>query len=238
MPATAPKALIFDVFGTVVDWRTGVAQEVAAAFAAKGIDADPVAFAVAWRAEYQPGMQRVRSGQRGYVPLDELHFENLGHVLDRFGLGDAFDTAERWALNTAWEKLPPWPDAVSGLMRLKAGFIVAPCSNGSMALMTRLAKFGALPWDCILGADVAQGYKPDPVVYRRSAAALRLASGEVMMVAAHNDDLAAARAGGMLTAFVPRPAEHGPDQRSDLAPASDWDIVAEDFGSLAERLGR
>ena len=232
-----PKALLFDVFGTVVDWRAGVARELERAFLAKEIRADPVAVAVAWRGEYQPAMEPIRAGKRSYVALDDLHLENLGRVLEWFDLGARFDAAECSALNAAWEKLPSWPDAVGGLTRLRRGFIVAPCSNGSIALMTRLARYGSLPWDCILGADVARSYKPDPAVYRRSAAALRLPPGQVMMVAAHNNDLAAAREEGMLTAFVPRSAEYGPSQQTDLEPASDWDVVAADFDALATRLG-
>lgn len=233
MTAPALRAAIFDVFGTVVDWREGVAAVARATFAAKGLDADPHAFADAWRAEYQPAMQTVRSGARGYVPLDELHFENLGRVLARLGLADAFTEAEKWALNAAWEQLHPWRDSVPGIAAIRRQMIVAPCSNGSIALMTRLARFGGLPWDCILGADVARAYKPDALAYRRSVAALRLSPAEVVMVAAHNGDLAAARAEGLRTAFVARPAEHGPGQTSDLAPAADWDFVAPDMVTLA-----
>jgi 2-haloacid dehalogenase len=184
--------------------------------------------------EYQPAMERVRSGARGYVALDTLHRENLDRTLAAFGA--ELPEADRAALNHAWEKLPPWPDSLPGLTRLKARFIIAPCSNGSIALMTRLAKFGGLPWDCILGAEIAQAYKPDPKAYLGSAAALALPPERVMMVAAHNDDLAAARALGMATAFVPRPAEHGPGQTTDLAPTQDWDVVAEDFSALAAAL--
>ncbi|MCL5776066.1 haloacid dehalogenase type II [Limibaculum sp. FT325] len=230
------RAAIFDVFGTVVDWREGVAAAARDAFAAKGLDTDPHAFADAWRAEYQPAMQTVRSGARGYVALDQLHFENLGRVLARLGIADAFTEAEAWALNAAWEKLPPWPDSVAGIAAIRRQMIVAPCSNGSIALMTRLARFGGLPWDCILGADVARAYKPDPLAYRRSVAALRLAPPELLMVAAHNDDLAAARTEGLGTAFVPRPAEHGPGQVRDLAPTADWDFVAPDMIALASML--
>lgn len=220
------EALIFDVFGTCVDWRGSVAREVAAVL--PGVDA--TAFAVAWRAEYDPAMARVREGARGYVPLDDLHLENLHRVAARFGV-----TAPD-SLNAAWERLDPWPDVVPGLAEMRRARIVAPCSNGSIALMTRLARHAGLPWDCILGADLARDYKPSPSVYLASARALRLAPGAVMMVAAHNSDLFAARAAGLATAFVPRPTEHGPGQTRDLAPASDWDIVAADFGDLARQL--
>lgn len=222
------RALIFDVFGTCVDWRTSVAREVAAQLPG----ADPAAFADAWRREYQPAMERIRSGGRGYVPLDDLHRENLKIVLDRFGL-DCPDQAE---LSRAWEKLDPWPDVVPGLTALKSAYIVAPCSNGSIAMMTRLAKFGGLPWDCILGADIARDYKPKRAVYLAAADALRLSPHEVCMVAAHNDDLSAARASGLKTAFVPRPGEHGAGQTTDLTPEADWDFVADDFTNLARQM--
>lgn len=217
------RALIFDVFGTCVDWRTSVAREVAAVLP----NVDALAFATAWRAEYDPAMARIRDGGRGYVPLDDLHRENLHKVAEEFGV-TAPDT-----LATAWERLDPWLDVVAGLTRLKRARIIAPCSNGSIALMTRLAKFAGLPWDCILGADIAQDYKPRPQVYRAACAALRLPPEQVMMVAAHNDDLVAARAAGLATAFVPRSAEHGPGQTTDLTPAADWDVIAVDFIDLA-----
>ncbi|MEZ5913805.1 MAG: haloacid dehalogenase type II [Paracoccaceae bacterium] len=224
------KALIFDVFGTCVDWRSSVARAVAAAL--PGVDA--TAFATAWRAEYDPAMARIRDGGRGYVALDDLHRENLHRVLDRFG-ARCDDPA---GLNTAWERLDPWPDVVAGLTRLRRAHIIAPCSNGSIAMMTRLARHARLPWDCILGAELARDYKPKPGVYHAACAALRLAPDAVMMVAAHNGDLAAARAAGLKTAFVPRPAEHGPGQTTDLAPEADWDVTAPDFGALAAALTR
>ena len=219
------KALIFDVFGTCVDWRTSVAREVA-----KVLDVDAFAFADAWRGEYQPAMERIRAGGRGYVPLDDLHLENLRIVADRFGV----DAPE--ALNAAWEKLDPWADVVPGLTAVRQKHIIAPCSNGSIALMTRLARYGGLPWDCILGADIARDYKQKPAVYLASCAALRLDPGDVMMVAAHNDDLFTARGLGMKTGFVARRAEYGPEQRTDLAAESDWDVIASDFEDLARQL--
>lgn len=221
----AVRALIFDVFGTCVDWRTSVAREVASA-----LDVDALAFADAWRGEYQPAMARIRSGARGYVALDDLHLENLHRVAGRFGV-EAPDS-----LNEAWERLDPWPDVVPGLAQLKKTTIIAPCSNGSIALMTHLARYTGLPWDCILGADLARSYKPEPEVYLACATALRLAPEDVMMVAAHNDDLAAAQAVGMKTAFVARPTEHGPDQTTDLAPTGAWDISTPTFTDLAATL--
>ena len=230
-----PRALIFDVFGTVVDWRAGVSAFVAPALAARGLEVAPEALADAWRGEYQPAMQRIREGGRGYVPLDDLHRENLDRALEGLGIAEAFDAPARDALNPAWEALPPWADVLPGLERLRARFLLAPCSNGSTALMVRLARFAGLRWDCILGADVARDYKPKAGVYLASAAALRLAPGEVMMVAAHDGDLAAARAAGLQTAFVPRPDEFGTGEPEAIS--QQWDVIAEDFGDLAERLG-
>ncbi len=221
------RAFIFDVFGTCVDWRNSVAREVAGVL--PGVDA--LAFADAWRGEYQPGMERIRSGNRGYVPLDDLHLENLERVLGRFEV--ACDAPAD--LNRAWEKLDPWPDVVPGLAALRAKGLIAACSNGSVGLMARLARWGGLPWDAIVGADVAQDYKPKAAVYLRSVEVLGLPPDAVTMVAAHNDDLAAARAAGLATAFVPRPKEHGAGQTTDLTPDQEWDIVAGDFHELAER---
>lgn len=231
-----PEALIFDVFGTLVDWRTGIAREVGRVFAAKGLPVDAQAIAVAWRAEYQPGMERIRGGGRGYIPLDELHAENLARVLAAFGLAGALKPAEEAALARAWERLDPWPDVRPGMAALRPGFLLAPCSNGSIALMARLARHAGLVWDCILGADITRDYKPKPEVYRAAAAALRLAPERVMMVAAHNDDLAAARAAGLATGFFPRPAEHEPARVADLAPSGPWDLVARDLQDLARSL--
>lgn len=235
-PVDRPKALIFDVFGTCVDWRTGVATEAARWFAKIGLDTDSLAFADAWRGQYQPAMERVRAGNRGYIDLDELHLENLDVVLDEFGIADKFERSARIELNRAWEMLPPWQDVVLGLEAIRKRSIIAPCSNGSIALMTRLARFASMPWDCILGAAIARDYKPKPEVYLASCRALRLEPGQVMMVAAHNNDLAAASDCGLTTAFIRRPTEHGPGQTSDLEPTGPWTVIAQDFGELAERL--
>jgi len=221
-----PKALIFDVFGTCVDWRSSVAREVAAVLP----QVDAMAFAMAWRAEYDPAMARIRDGGRGYVPLDDLHRENLHRVAEAFGVTAPDD------LSTAWERLDPWPEVVPGLRSMKADHIIAPCSNGSIALMTRLAKYGGMPWDCILGAELARDYKPKPAVYLACCTALRLDPGEVTMVAAHNGDLAAARETGLQTAFMPRVTEYGPEQTQDLGPTEDWDVIASDFKDLARKL--
>ena len=218
----SPRACIFDVFGTLVDWRSSVAREAKNVFERRGLNVDPLAFADAWRGEYQPAMERIRNGNRGYVPLDDLHRENLDIVLKTFDIEGAFDPSERDEFNRAWEKLEPWPDVVSGLNQLKQKTIIAPCSNGSIALMTRLARFADLPWDCILGADIARNYKPQPEVYLACCSALRVKPNEVMMVAAHNDDLEAAQNAGLQTAFIPRPTEYGEGQTRDLEPVGDW----------------
>ncbi|WP_338661127.1 haloacid dehalogenase type II [Pararoseomonas sp. SCSIO 73927] len=232
------RALVFDVFGTVVDWRSGVAREAAPFLARHAADTDPAAFADAWRRRYQPAMEAVRSGTRPFTRLDVLHRENLEAVLPDFGIDPArVPAAELDELNLAWHRLDPWPDAVAGLTRLRARYIVAPLSNGNIILMTDMAKRAGLPWDCILGAEVARAYKPAPEAYLRTAEVLAMRPEEVCLVAAHNGDLAAARRCGLRTAFVPRPLEHGPGQATDLAPAEEWDAVAPDFGALAGRLG-
>ena len=230
-----PKAYIFDVFGTLVDWRESVAKQAKVVFSERGIAADPHAFADYWRGRYQPGMERIRSGNRGYVALDVLHLENLTETLEHFDIADQFDDAARHEMNTMWEKLDPWPDVVEGLAALKKRDIIAPCSNGSIALMTRLAKYAGLPWDCILGADIAQNYKPQTEVYHACCNALRLEPGDVMMVAAHNDDLEAARACGLQTGFTPRVSEYGPYQSKDFEPTSDWDWIGEKLMALADK---
>jgi 2-haloacid dehalogenase len=235
--AELPKALFFDVFGTCVDWRSSVIREGEALGRRLGLGGvDWAAFADAWRGQYQPQLESVRSGRRGWVTLDVLHREALDRLLDDFKLA-AVPEAERAAFNLVWHRLDPWPDTVPGLLRLKRRFIVAPCSNGHIALMLDLARHGGLPWDAILGAEIAQAYKPQPAVYLRSAEAAGLAPAEVMMVAAHADDLAAAAACGMQTAFVPRPRERGAGEARDPQAADGADVTAADFVALAARLG-
>ena len=231
------KALIFDVFGTCVDWRAGVTREGQAFGRAHGIDGvDWAQFADAWRALYQPRMEEVRSGARPWTRLDDLHRESLEKVLRDLGVSgipaEALDD-----LNRAWHRLDPWPDAVEDLKRLKTRYIVAPHSNGNVALLENMARRAGLPWDAILGAEVVRAYKPLPESYVRAVDLLGLAPGQVMMVAAHNDDLVAARAQGLKAAFVPRPGEHGPGQTKDLGPLHAFDVVARDFGDLASRMG-
>ena len=211
------QALVFDVFGTVVDWRSGVARESATFLARYAPQADPAAFADAWRQRYQPAMEEIRSGRRRFVRLDVLHRENLDAVLPEFGINrGGIPPSELDALNLAWHRLDPWPDSVPGLTRLKRGFILAPLSNGNIRLMLDLAKRAGLPWDAILGAEVAQAYKPTPEAYLRAAETLMLEPEQVCLVAAHNSDLAAARRCGLRTAFIPRPREHG--VKSDHRP--------------------
>jgi 2-haloacid dehalogenase len=232
------KALVFDVFGTVVDWRTSVASQVEALARRKGREVDGAAFADAWRAQYAPSMNRVRTGDLPWTTLDQLHRMTLERLLPDFGFS-GLSPAEADALNKAWHRLPPWPDAVAGLMRLKRKFIIAPLSNGNISLMTDMAKHAGLPWDCILGAELARHYKPDPEVYQSAADFLDVSPSEVMMVAAHLTDLHGAKAVGLRTAFVVRASEFGNSatRRPDLAPDESVDISARDFGHLATLLG-
>jgi 2-haloacid dehalogenase len=235
-PAIAKvEALLFDVFGTVVDWRTSVIRELKAFGRAKNLTADWAQFADRWRGKYQPAMEEVRSGRRPFTILDVLHRESLIAVLKEFEI-PAPGEDELDFLTTIWHRLNPWPDSVPGLLRLKNRFIIAPLSNGNIALMTRLSKRGGLPWDAILGAEIAQAYKPQPETYLRNAAALALRPDRCMMVAAHNGDLAAARGVGFRTAFVRRPQEHGPQQKTDLQAEEEWDFSADSFEDLAGQL--
>ncbi len=230
------KALTFDVFGTVVDWRGGIAREVAALGAARGFSLDWNAFALAWRARYQPAMERVRGGQRGFVKLDVLHRENLDQVLTEFDLGH-LDEADRVHLNLAWHRLDPWPDAVAGLDRLRPKFILATLSNGNVALMVDMAKRAGLAWDAILGAEVVRHYKPQPEAYMLTADFLGLAPERCLMVAAHGNDLEAAAACGLRTAYVHQPTEYDDNGAAPMPDAKAFDIVAAEFLELAERLG-
>jgi 2-haloacid dehalogenase len=230
------KALVFDTFGTVVDWRSSITQEVAQLAKRKGLTVDAEKFADAWRAGYAPSMNRVRTGDLPWTKLDGLHRMVLDKLLIDFGIS-GLTQAETDALNRAWHRLRPWPDAVSGLTRLKKKFIIAPLSNGNISLMTDLAKHSGLPWDCILGAELVRHYKPDREVYVSAAEILDLKLGEVMMVAAHLGDLRAAKAVGLRTAFVPRPFEFGPNGKPDLQPDQAVDVAAKDFIDLAVKLG-
>ena len=234
-PRLAVKALVFDVFGTVVDWRTSVAREVAAVAKGKGVVVDAEKFADAWRAGYGPSMNRVRTGELPWTKLDDLHRSTLDAIVANFGLA-ALTDAERADLNHAWHRLDPWPDSVAGLTRLKKRFTIAPLSNGNIALMADLAKHARLPWDAILGAELVRHYKPDHEVYESAASFLDLPRGDVMMVAAHLGDLRAAKQVGLRTAFVARPHEFGSNGKPDLQPDASVDISAKDFNDLARQL--
>ena len=230
------KALVFDVFGTVVDWRTSVAREVEDLARRKNVKVDGTKFADAWRAGYAPSMNRVRSGELPWTKLDDLHRMILDKLLIDFGVTGLSET-ETDAFNRAWHRLRPWPDTVAGLTRLKKKFTLAPLSNGNIALMTDLAKHSGLPWDCILGAELVRHYKPDREVYQSAADFLNLKPADVLMVAAHLGDLRAAKGVGLRTAFVPRPLEYGPSGKPDLKPDSSVDLTAKDFNDLASQLG-
>jgi 2-haloacid dehalogenase len=230
------KALLFDVFGTVVDWRTSISRDLAAFGKARGIDADWVQFTDDWRALYQPAMEQVRSGRRAWTILDALHRESLLTLLDRYGI-TGLSTHDIDHMNSAWHRLEPWPDSIAGLQRLKRNYIIGPMSNGNIGLLTRMAKHAGLPWDVILGAETARAYKPSPDSYLRNAALLNLEPPEVMLVAAHNTDLHAAAAVGLATAFVLRPTEYGPGQKKNLAATGPWTLKTDSFVELADMLG-
>jgi 2-haloacid dehalogenase len=237
MKPLSVRALTFDVFGTVVDWRGSIAREGAELAAARGLaGVDWSAFASAWRARYQPALEEVRSGRRPWANLDVLHRENLDAVLEEFGVR-GLDEAAKDHLNRAWHRLEPWPDAVEGLTRLRRRFVIATLSNGNVALLVNMARAAGLPWDAILGAEVARRYKPQPEAYLVTAELLGLRPDECLMVAAHAGDLVAARTVGFRTAFVSRPTEHGPGQTTDLEPPRDVDVAASDLVDLAAKLG-
>ncbi|MFX4219833.1 MAG: haloacid dehalogenase type II [Thalassobaculum sp.] len=229
------KALVFDVFGTVVDWRTSVGREVDALAAAKGWSLDGTEFAMRWRSLYQPSMRPIRRGEAPFRRLDDLHRDSLRVVLQEFGV--SLDEPELEHLNRVWHRLHPWPDSVPGLTRLKKKFILATMSNGNVSLMVNMAKFAGLPWDMILGSEPAQSFKPNPKVYLTGADWLDLQPAEVLMTAAHNHDLQAARNLGFRTAFILRPDEYGPDQDKDTGAESDWDYIVDSMEQLADRLG-
>jgi 2-haloacid dehalogenase len=232
----ALRALAFDTFGTVVDWRGSLIEEFSAFGRKLGRTVDWAAFVDEWKTAYRPGMDAVRTGRSPWTTVDAIYRRKLDEMLPRYGLADLAE-AERVHLNRAWHRLTPWPDAVAGLGRLKRRFVITPLSNGDVACLVNMAKHSGLPWDLVLCAEIFRHYKPDPEVYLGAIAYLGCEPHEVMMVAAHNYDLAAARSHGMRTAFIPRPAEYGPGQQTDLAPAADWDIVARDIVDLADRLG-
>jgi 2-haloacid dehalogenase len=230
-------ALAFDVFGTVVDWRTSIAREAVAVFAGLGRpDIDPAAFADEWRGLYQPAMEECRAGRRPFVRLDVLNRETLDTLLDRHSV-TGMDEAARDHFAHAWRRLDPWPDAVEGLTRLKACYPIVTLSNGNIALMLEMARRGGLPWDAILGAEVTGAYKPEPCAYLGTAEVLGIDPAALCLVAAHHSDLAAARACGLATAYVDRPMEYGGRSAPDRHCRQDWDYLADSITGIATRLG-
>lgn len=229
---TQPRILAFDIFGTVVDWHGSIVCEVQALY--PQVDAN--AFALAWRAGYQPAMQRVRSGELGWTRIDELHRLILEDLLPRFGLAHLTEP-ERVHLNRVWHRLDAWPDSVAGLARLKTRYTLSTLSNGNIGLLTNMAKRAGLPWDCVLSAEVFRAYKPDAAAYLGVAQVFDVAPDEVMLCAAHHDDLAAARACGLQTAYIERPLEFGALNVKDVSPQPGNDLHARDMGHLAELLG-
>jgi 2-haloacid dehalogenase len=231
------KALVFDVFGTVVDWRSSLIADFTKWAATRGVTADWTALVDAWRGAYVGSMDEVRKHpERGYIVLDVLHRLSLERLVAQFAIAGLSD-ADLHHLTMGWHRLGPWPDSVSGLIRLKAKYIIGPLSNGNVALLTNMAKHAGLPWDLILSAELFEHYKPDPETYLGAARLLGLQPGQVMMVAAHNGDLDAAQRLGLKTAFVARPTEYGPLQARDFKAEGHWDIVAGDFNGIADRLG-
>jgi 2-haloacid dehalogenase len=236
------KALLFDVFGTVVDWRSGIANEVKKIANKNKIVINPNDFADAWRAEYQPAMEEIRKGNRSFTILDVLHMENLKKISSRFGL-DKLSSDDFDLLVKAWHRLPGWPDSSEGLNKLKTKFIIATQSNGNIALMVNMAKYSNLNWDVILGAEVVGHYKPEPEAYLKACRALHLNPEECMMVAAHDDDLKAASLQGMKTGYIHRPYEYGKDKLFDISEVNDykgdrsWDFITKDLNDLAYQLG-
>lgn len=232
MKNPTPAVLAFDVFGTVVDWYNGIRREVEAM--QLGVDAN--AFALAWRDGYQPAMRRVMSGELGWTLIDDLHRLILDQLLAQFGVVHLSEAQIR-QLNKAWHRLDPWPDVVAGLARLKSRYTICTLSNGNLGLLANMAKRAALPWDCILSAEVFKAYKPDPATYLGVARVFDVAPSSVMLVAAHQDDLAAARACGLQTAYIERPLEFGPQHAKDVSPDPANTLHAEDFLDLARQLG-
>jgi 2-haloacid dehalogenase len=230
------KALAFDVFGTVVDWRSSVIREGTGLGDAKHLNVDWAKFADRWRAGYGPSMDKVRKGELPWKTIDQLHRMVLDRLLEEFRI-EKLSEEEKDHLNRVWHRLAPWPDSVPGLTRLKRKFVLATLSNGNVALLVNMAKHAGLPWDCVLSGELVRHYKPDREVYLMAAELLGLRPGEVMMVAAHKGDLKAANAAGLHTGFVPRPLEHGPGRAEDATPDPTIDLIATDFPDLASKLG-
>lgn len=233
------KALVHDVFGTVVDWRSAVTADGEALGARLGITGvDWALFADEWRGTYGPSMNRVRTGELPWTNLDALHRMGLDLLLERFGIAGKLSEADKVWFNLTWHRLTPWPDSVPGLTRIKKKFIIATLSNGTVRLLIDMAKHCGLPWDTVLGSDLVRHYKPDAEMYQSAIELLGSGdAGAVMMVAAHNNDLAAASKHGMKTAYINRPYEYGPKQGSDFEAAHDFTYIATAFEELADQLG-
>jgi 2-haloacid dehalogenase len=231
----SPTALAFDVFGTVVDWRSSIIRELEEFGRTHGVQQDWPAFADSWRAGYAPAMDRVRRGDLPWTRIDDLHRMILDGLLA--GAGIAVSDEEVDELNWAWHRLDPWPDTVAGLTRLKEKFTITTLSNGNMSLLTNMAKRAGLPWDCVISAELFHHYKPDPEAYLGCADLLGVPPDQLMLVAAHPGDLRAARAAGLRTGYVARPLEHGPGAQAPRVEADEFDVAATDFVDLAERLG-
>jgi len=229
------EALTFDVFGTVVDWRTSIIREGQALRKRLGLDTDWAALADAWRAGYRPAMDRVRAGELPWTRIDDLHRMILDDLVEPFAL-QSLGEGELWNLNRVWHRLQPWPDVVGGLRRLKRHYVIASLSNGNVSLLTNMAKFADLPWDCVLSAELAGTYKTDPEVYRTACRLLDLSPARVMMVAAHERDVLAAKGVGMRTAYVHRPLEYGPEAEAPEVDTSPFDLVVDDLAGLADAL--
>jgi 2-haloacid dehalogenase len=236
MAGKQPLAIVFDTFGSVVDWRSSLIADLTAYGASRGVTADWTALVDAWRAAYHPSMDRVRKGQLPWTKLDALHRASLDVLIARFDI-KGLSEDDLVHINLGWHRLHPWPDSLPGLTRLKSRFIIGPLSNGNVSLLLNMAKFAGIPWDMIFGSDLFGHFKPDPETYLGVARMLDIRPGQVMLAAAHNGDLAAARACGLLTAFFPRPGEYGPHQKRDYAADQDWDVVATDIQDMAARLG-
>jgi 2-haloacid dehalogenase len=230
------RVLAFDIFGTTVDWYTGVAEQAATVFTRLGVTLDPGAFAGDWRDRYLPSMARVREHERDWAYLDTLHRESLDDLLREYGLAGAVDDDSREELVRAWHRLPAWDDAVEGLTRLAERYLLAALSNGGFALLTHLVKAANLPFDCILSAELVRTYKPDAKVYRSAAELLDVEPRQVLMVAAHRWDLEGAAAAGLRTAFVERPREKGPHRAADASADVTADLKATSFPGLADAL--
>lgn len=235
-PESAVRAIVFDTFGTIVDWRGSLVAALQSFGTERGLEAPWERVADRWRAAYVPNMDRVRRGALAWTILDELHHAALVELLPEFGIASLPESDLRF-LASCWHRLSPWPDAVEGLRRLKTKYIIGPLSNANLSLLVDLAKFADLPWDVIFGADLFRHYKPDPETYLGVCGYLGLRPEQVIMAAAHNYDLAAAKELGLGTAFIPRPTEHGPEQSTDLSPEQNWDLIATDLIDLADRLG-